>query len=124
MENDLQATDSNQTSSQNRYRRPFYDILPHEEKYDVKVVMPGVGKEGVKVSIDGKRLTVEGKRQHLPKEDWSVLSREIDWCDYRLALDLNVDIDQEAISAVSKDGIMTLTLPKPEEAKPRVIEVK
>jgi HSP20 family molecular chaperone IbpA len=48
---------------------------------------------------------------------------ELNWDDYRLNLELNVRVNEAAISAQVTDGVLRLTLPKAEEAKPRRIEV-
>ncbi len=120
--NELAAADPSEQPR--RYRRPYYDIFPANEHYEIRVLMPGVGKERVNVSLEGRNLQVEGKRQHQPDESRRPILNELNWDDYRLNLELNVAVEEDSIAAHVGDGILTLTLPKAEEAKPRRIEVK
>lgn len=106
------------------FRRPFYDVLEAKDNYEIRVVMPGVGKDGVHVSQHGRFLEIEGARHHQPKEDWRPILNELNWDDYRLSLELNVPVDEAAIGAHLEDGVLQLTVPKSEEAKPKRIEVK
>lgn len=111
------------TETPRRYRRPYYDVHPDSEHYEIRVLMPGVGKDGVNVSLEGRNLQVHGTRGHRPNEDWRPILNELDWDDYRLHLELNAPVDENAIAANVDDGVLRLTLPKPEESKPRRIEV-
>lgn len=106
-----------------RFRRPFYDVLEGNENYEIRVVMPGVAKDGVHVSQHGRFLEIEGARHHQPKEGWRPILNELNWDDYRLSLELNVPVDEQAIGAHLEDGVLQLTVPKSEEAKPKKIEV-
>ncbi len=119
-----QENQNKESAEKTYFRRPAYRVIPNEEEYQIRVVMPGVNREGVKVCLDGRRLDIEGKHLYTPSKDWRGVSKEIDWDDYRLALNLNVDIKEDAISAHVENGILTLRLPKPEESKPKTIEVK
>lgn len=111
------------TEPSRRYRRPYYDVLARDEDYELRVVMPGVGKDGVNVQLHGRNLQIDGQRGGLRKETWRPLFRELNWDDYRLNLELNVDVNESAIAAKIEDGVLHLTLPKAEEAKPRRIEI-
>lgn len=108
-----------------RFRRPYYDVLARNEDYELRVVMPGVGKDGVSVHLHGRNLQIDGLRGNgnLRRESWRPIFRELNWDDYRLNLELNVDVNQSAIAAKMEDGVLHLTLPKAEEAKPRRIEI-
>lgn len=110
-------------SSARRLRRPYYDVAARDHEYEIRVVMPGVGKDGVKVQLHGRNLQVDGSRGVVRKESWRPLFRELNWDDYRLHLELNVDVNESAISAKVDDGVLKLTLPKAEEAKPRRITI-
>lgn len=110
-------------ASQRRLRRPYYDVAARDHEYEIRVVMPGVGKDGVKVQLHGRNLQIDGTRGVVRKESWRPLFRELNWDDYRLHLELNVDVNESAIAAKVDDGVLKLTLPKAEEAKPRRIEI-
>lgn len=106
------------------YRRPRYNVEESEHAYTVAVQVPGVNKSGVEVSLENTTLTLTATRNRVkPSESARVLRREIADADYRLNLEVNVPVSREGISAQVVDGVLTLTLPKAEEAKPRRIEV-
>lgn len=115
--------DLSQAEASRRFRRPCYDVLARGDEYELRVVMPGVGKDGVKVQLHGRNLQIDGTRGALRGESWRPLFRELNWDDYRLSLELNVEVNQSAIVAKIEDGLLRLTLPKAEEAKPRRIEI-
>ncbi len=106
-----------------RFRRPAYDVQTADEHYTIRAVMPGVAKEDLSVALEGKALTIEGKRKRIAHDDWKPLLQELNRDDYRLQLQLNVDV-ADNITAKVENGILTLTLPKAEESKPRLIPVQ
>lgn len=101
--------------------------LDDVEAYEVAVVLPGVNKKGLEVSAEEGELTVIGRRGARVPEDWRPVwgsAPEGYPGDYRLVLALNVDIDNERISAKLEDGILTLRLPISEASKPKLITVE
>lgn len=84
--------------------------------------MPGVSKEGVKVTLDGTDLTIEGTRT-VPTPEGQPLHQESSRLTYRRTFEVAPDIDTSRISARVADGVLTVTLPKAEAVKPRHIEV-
>jgi HSP20 family protein len=109
---------------QQRYIRPYYEIDDLEHAYEVKVHLPGVGRDKASVTLDKDTLVVEADRTPHWNESLRAIHREIPDADYRLRLQLNVLVDGGKISAKSKDGILTIYLPVSDEAKPRTISVK
>jgi len=105
------------------YVRPWYRVAGNGDGHVLHVAMPGVSKAGVQVSLEGDDLTITGHRQDRVPEGWKPVFEELPWPDYRLRLRLNVDVDADKISAHVEDGMLTLTLPVREEAKPRSIAV-
>lgn len=108
---------------QRRFRRPIYEVEANAEGYKINVFMPGVAKDGVNIALNGRNLEIEGTRRDRPQESWRPVLTELNWDDYRLRLELNVRVNESAISAQVADGVLRLTLPKADEAKPRRIEV-
>ena len=120
------STEVANKETQNRinWRRPHYDVAEDKEQFSVRIVMPGVSKKNVEVSLEGDNLTVQGTCSRLESENIRTLRREIANADYRLALRLNVPVKGDKIGAEVADGILTLTLPKADEVKPRRIEIQ
>ena len=123
MATELSKTNPQEEARQQRFLKPYYEVDGDEHRYTVKVYVPGVGRKGVQVSLEKGELRVEATRTHLPDEKWKAAHREIPHADYRLRLQLNVEIEESKISAKVEDGILLIELPVAEEAKPRTITV-
>jgi HSP20 family molecular chaperone IbpA len=109
---------------QETYRRPYYTVDGTKEAYTVSVYMPGVAKDDYNISLHNGELLVEG-RKVLPLPTaarW--IHREIAPESYKLRLQLNVEVDADAITAKSEEGVLVVTLPVAHEARPRTIKIK
>lgn len=110
-----------ETRSQERYVTPPVDIYETPEGLVVKADLPGVAKDGLDVRVENNLLTIRGRAEHVAAGD--LLYREYDLANFFRQFELNDRVDQLKISAELKNGVLTLNLPKAEEAKPRRIEV-
>jgi HSP20 family protein len=106
------------------WRRPQYEVTPGKEAYELRVHLPGVPKKQAEVTVEGDRLLVVGRRGTIRPEGAKLVHEEIGSEDYRLPLQLNVDIDAEKIEAHSADGVLNVRLPLAEESRPRAIQVE
>lgn len=111
-----------ETRSQERYITPPVDIYETADGLVVKADLPGVSKEGLDVRVENNLLTIRGKAAHAAPGD--SVYREYELVNFFRQFELNERVDQSKISADLKHGVLTLNLPKAEEAKPRKIEVK
>jgi HSP20 family protein len=109
---------------QNAKIRPYYETSEGRDAYEVRVYMPGVGKDGISISHRGDDLSISGTRKNLIPKSWRTLCRESRDCDYELRLTLNVQIDDSKIAAKTENGVLRLTLPKAEEVKPKLIAIE
>ncbi|MDX1680014.1 MAG: Hsp20/alpha crystallin family protein [Akkermansiaceae bacterium] len=105
------------------YVQPRFRTLPGKESYTMEILMPGVSKDGLDISLVNDSLTVVGRRRHHPKEGSRPLMVELGDHDYRLRARLNIRVDHDRTEAHMEEGVLTLTLPIHSEAKPRRIEV-
>ncbi len=110
-------------AKEQRYLRPRYEVDTSQDEYFVRVYLPGVKKEAVDITLDNDDLLILGHRSSVVQDGWKTIYRELPDADYRLKLQLNVHIDGSRIGAKVEDGILTVTLPVAEEAKPRQISV-
>jgi HSP20 family molecular chaperone IbpA len=110
------------TRSEERYVTPAVDIYETPEGLVVKADLPGVAKEGLDLRVENNLLTIRGQAAHAAPGD--LLYREYDLANFFRQFELNDQVDQLKISAELKDGVLTLNLPRAEEAKPRRIEVR
>ena len=102
---------------------PTTDIFETEHALTVVLEMPGVDKSNVDVSVEDGVLTIEGRLDFSKYEGMQPVYTEYNIGHYRRSFSLSNKIDQSKISAEMKDGVLTITLPKAEEAKPRRISV-
>lgn len=105
------------------YARPRYDIADETEAYLVDVDLPGVAKQDLSITLHDGLLEVIGKRSRETPKGWKALGEEQETYAYRLRLMLGDRVQENKISADSKNGVLRLTLPKEEEAKPRKIAI-
>ena len=102
---------------------PSADIYETEEALTVVMEMPGVEKKDLSVAIENDVLRVEGQLDFSIYEGLEPVYTEYNVGHYARAFTLTGKIDQEKISAQLDDGVLTLTLPKAEEAQPRRIAI-
>jgi HSP20 family protein len=123
--NTLTQTDpraANGASHRITFVTPVANILETADGYLLEAEMPGVAKDGLEVTVENGELVIVGRRagKELPG---TALYRESRALDYRRVFDLDPSIDTSKITAKMEQGILTLTLPKAEEVKPRRIQV-
>lgn len=106
------------------FMRPHYQVDSTEHEHQVHVYLPGVAKDQTTITLEKNTLVVEAQRLDHSGGKGRVLHREIPTGDYRLRLQLNVRINESGIKAHHHEGILTITLPVAEEAKPRTIAIQ
>jgi|ERR1700704_1644795 len=104
---------------------PTLDVYEDKDKITVKAELPGMKKEDIAVSLNGDTLTVSGERkEEQEKKDKETYRSERYFGRFQRTITLPQPVDASKIQANYKDGVLTITLPKSEEAKPKQIEVK
>ena len=105
---------------------PAVDIMENDDKYIANMELPGVRKEDVSITMLEQVLTIRGEKKQEKKEgkDGSVDRIERSYGSFQRSFTLPATVRSEAIVAEFKDGILTVTMPKAEEKKPKQIEVK
>jgi HSP20 family protein len=109
-------------SPERAYRLPL-DAYATPEEIVVTAAFPGLMPDEVDISIEGDVLTVRGELR-APLENVEYLIQERPYGTFSRKLTLNVPVDAVKAEAVFENGLLTLTLPKAEETKPKVIKVK
>ncbi len=107
------------------YLTPAVDIAEQEHAYVVKAELPGVSKDDVKITVESNILTIHGeKKQEETVKGDNYQRVERSYGSFQRSFKLPETVKTDMIDAIYKDGILTVTLPKAEEAKPKQIEVK
>lgn len=99
---------------------PAVDVTEDAQAYRVALELPGVKAADVKVEVDGNRLTVSGEKK---LEVDTPTRSERRYGSFSRVFTLPETVDTSGIDARSQDGVLTITLPKVEKAKPRQIAV-
>jgi HSP20 family protein len=98
-----------------------------EDKNSVKIVaeIPGVDADDVKISLENNLLTLRGeKKQHAEEQSERVHRYERSYGVFERTFSLPTTVDPEKIDAQYSHGVLTVTIPKSERARPREIPVK
>ncbi len=107
------------------FQKPLYNVSGNpEEAYEVRVQLPGVAKTGLHIDLEDNILAIRGERVSTTPDTWKTLHREISTQNYQLRLRLNTPVDEDKLTAVLENGVLTLRLPVKETAKPRKIAVQ
>jgi HSP20 family protein len=102
---------------------PAVDIVENDHSFVVRTELPGVEKDNVQVHVNNGVLIVKGeKKQEIKDEKRHRI--ECAYGSFVRSFTLPQDVDIEKIEAACKNGILSLTIPKLEKAKPKQIEVQ
>jgi HSP20 family protein len=103
---------------------PAADIYETADALTVVLEMPGVDKNSVSVRVEEGILNVEGRLDFSKYQNLLPVYTEYNIGHYARNFRLSSKIDQSRIAAEMSDGVLSLVLPKVEEAKPRAIQVR
>ena len=107
--------------------RPSVDIIEEQDKVVLKADMPGLEKNDVRVVVHDGLLTIEGKRQEQNEENDSkrgFARVERFMGTFSRSFNLPAWADGSQVQADYKNGVLTVTIPKTEKARPKEIEIK
>ena len=103
---------------------PLVDLFEEPDVIRLVAEVPGVRPEDVKISVEGNLLTLKGTKEQVAEEKAEKVHRyERAYGPFERTFRLSASIDVNAIKATCDLGVLTITLPKAETAKPRLIEV-
>ena len=102
---------------------PEADIYETGDALMVLMEMPGVDKGNVDISVEDNVLQVQGRLDFSKYEGMDPVYTEYNVGNFARSFSLSREINQDKIDAEMKDGVLSLTLPKVEKAKPRTIRI-
>ena len=104
---------------------PVADVAESPGAYLVRVELPGLGTDDVKVSLENHVLSIAGERRQQERDKETRYHRvESDYGSFLRRFTLPDDVDEQKLRAEFKDGILSVHVPKSERAQPRSIEVR
>jgi HSP20 family protein len=104
---------------------PLCDMWETRDEVALCFELPGVSEKDVSVSITGDLLTVKGERrfahEDVKSDDWHRLERA--YGKFERTVQLPMPVQANKVKATYRDGLLTVTLPKAEEVKPKEIKI-
>jgi HSP20 family protein len=102
---------------------PALDLYQNNDNLVAVVELPGMRKEDIEISLHDGTLSIGGERKSLSSNGDKAERSERYVGSFRRSISLPARVDVNKVSATYRDGILTVTLPKAEEAKPKRIDV-
>ena len=102
---------------------PRTNLYDKGDAFELVAEVPGLSKKDLDVKIQGNYLEISGKREVKVPEGYRVHRSERGSASFTRSLTLPADVDSSKVTAALKDGLLKLTLPKLEAAKPRKISI-
>ena len=104
---------------------PPVDIHESDEAYTLVADLPGMKKDDISVNIVEDRVTLKGSRKREERHEEKGYRRyERAEGTFERSFRINGGVDASKVEATFENGVLTVTLPKPEEVKPRQVEIK
>ena len=104
---------------------PAVDMYQTDDEVVVRAALPGFKADEVQINVTGEVLTLRGETKHeAEKKDKAWHIREHRWGSFERSIALPTEVTADKAVADFENGILTITLPKAEEVKPKTISVK
>jgi HSP20 family protein len=103
---------------------PPVDVFENESGITLLADLPGVARDRLGVRVDGETLVIEATASVPQPEGMQLVYGEAQYPSYRRQFTLSRELDASRIEASLKDGVLKLSIPKLEEARPRRVEVQ
>lgn len=104
---------------------PAMDVLEREDEVVLRAELPGLGEEDVEITIENNTLSLRGEKRFEEADDKGAYRRvERRYGSFYRSFSLPSTVDQDAVDANFRNGVLEIRLPKVEQAKPRKITVK
>jgi HSP20 family protein len=103
---------------------PALDVFDEKDNFVVKAELPGLKKEDIDINVHNGVLTISGERkQEAEKKEGQTFRSERYFGRFQRSVTLPAAVDVSKVKASYKDGVLTIDLPKAEEAKPKQIAI-
>ncbi len=98
---------------------PSVNVIENNDNFKIEVAAPGLKKEDFRIELDNKLLKISSdrKEENEKKEGEKILRREFSYCSFKRVFSLPDVVEAEKIDAKHENGILSIIIPKKEEAK-------
>jgi HSP20 family protein len=103
---------------------PLVNVWEDDERLYVEAELPGLEMSDLEIYVQGDQLTIKGQRPERRSENATCHRQERSFSQFARTLDLPVRVNPDKVEAEFKNGVLTVKLPKGDEARARRIEVK
>ena len=109
--------------NEEKYIVPTATFNETPEAYEIKVVLPGVGKEDAELHVEGRTITLKTNAKFQNPAGFKQVAAEFEHENYAMSADLPELADVSTLSAKLENGVLTITVKKRPETQPRKISI-
>ena len=109
--------------NEEKYIVPTATFNETTEAYEIKVVLPGVGKEDAELHVEGRTITLKTHAKFQNPAGFKQVAAEFERANYAMSTDLPEMADPASLSAKLENGILTVNVKKRPETQPRKIDI-
>ncbi len=102
---------------------PAATIVEKPEEYELKIEVPGVGKEDAELHMDGKTLTLKTHAKHQNPAGFKAAATEFERTNYAISAEMPEMADPKSLTAKLENGVLTVVIKKRAESKPTQIKI-
>lgn len=106
-----------------KFTVPAATLVEKPEEYELKVELPGIGKEDAELHMDGKTLTLKTHSKYQNPAGFRVVATEFERTNYAMSVDLPEMADSTALSARLENGVLTVVVRKRAETQAKKIDI-
>ena len=110
-------------NNEEKFTVPAATFTEKPGEYELKVMLPGIGKADADLHLDGRTLTLKTHAQHQNPAGFKQVAAEFERTNYAMSADLPEMADPTALSAKLENGVLTVTLPKRPETQAKRIAI-
>ena len=103
---------------------PLLNLWENDDRFFVEAEIPGMELENLEITVHGSQLSITGERKAPAGEQTTWHRQERGFGQFSRVIELSEDMNPEGVEAILKNGVLTISLPRREETKPRRIEIK
>ena len=104
-----------------KYFTPASNIIEYSDKYEIVLAVPGFRKEDMTIQLDKNNLVLSAEKKN--SEEINFKHKEFNFHNFKRTFIVSDNIDKTSITASYNNGLLTVTLKKAEEAKPKSVEI-